>query len=72
MAVKFVGIVVIVLGALALSYGGFRFAYPDNVANVGPVHVSVQKHATVFVPPLLGVLAIGAGIAVLVANPRKA
>lgn len=69
---RIIGVVVIVAGVLALMYGGFRYAYPDNVANVGPVHVTVQKHSTVLIPPLFGVLAIGTGMALLATSARKA
>jgi hypothetical protein len=72
MSARIFGILIIVLGALALAYGGFRYAYRDNVANVGPVHVNVQKHETVFIPPLLGALAIAGGIALLATKERHA
>ncbi len=69
---KVIGIIVIVLGVLALTYGGFRYAYPDNVANVGPIHVNVERTNTVIVPPLIGALAVAAGIAILVTSAKKA
>jgi hypothetical protein len=71
MPAKLVALLLIAFGALGLMYGGFRFAYPDRVVDVGPVHVSVQKHKTVYVPPLLGGLALAGGIVVL-ATSRKA
>ena len=71
MTAKVIGIVVILLGVLALTYGGFRYAYPDNVANIGPVHVNVERHGTVFVPPLVGALAIAGGIGLLLVNRRR-
>lgn len=72
MTPKLIGIAAIVLGALALAYGGFTYAYPENVANLGPVHVNVQRHASVFVPPVLGAIVIAGGAALLLSSTRKA
>jgi hypothetical protein len=65
---KIAAILLIVLGALGLVVGGFRVAYPDKVIDAGPVEVSVTKHKTVLVPPILGGLALAAGVALLVAK----
>jgi hypothetical protein len=65
---KLAAIVLIVLGVLGLVVGGFRVAYPDKVIDAGPVEVSVTKHETVLVPPILGGLALAVGVALLVAK----
>lgn len=72
MSAKLLGIFTIVVGVAALVYGGFTFAYPDNVANIGPVHVTVQKHSSVLIPPLIGAVVVAGGIVLLVAAPKKA
>lgn len=72
MSSRIIGFVVIGAGVLALIYGGFRFAYPDNVVDVGSVHVSVQRHKTVYVPPILGALAIAGGAVLLAVGQRRA
>ena len=72
MTPKLIGLIAIVLGALALVYGGFTYAYPDNVATIGPMNVTVQRHASVFVPPLLGALTLAGGVALLLFAPKQA
>ena len=67
---RIAAIILIVLGVLGLLVGGFRIAYPDKVIDAGPVEVSVTKHKTVPLPPLLGGLALAAGVALLVAGKR--
>ena len=63
-------IILIVLGVLALLVGGFRVAYPDKVIDAGPVDVSVTKHKDVPIPPILGAVALAAGIGLILAGKR--
>ena len=68
---RLIGLIAIVLGALALVYGGFTYAYRDNVSKVGPMNVSVQRHSSVFVPPALGAVVLASGVALLLFSSRK-
>jgi uncharacterized membrane protein HdeD (DUF308 family) len=65
------GIVLIVLGVLALAYQGFTYTVPKREADVGPIHVSKDEHHTVALPPILGALALIGGLAVLVIDRRN-
>ena len=62
--------ILIVLGVLGLLVGGFRIAYPDKVIDAGPIEVSVTKHKTVPLPPILGGVALAVGVGLLVAGKR--
>ena len=68
---KIAGIVLVALGILGLVYGGFRIAYPDKVVDAGPVQISVTKHASFPIPPVLGAISIAAGVGLLVVGSRK-
>ena len=61
-----IGIVLIVLGALALAYQGFSYTTREKVIDVGPIKASVDKEHTVPLPPILGALAIAGGAVLLV------
>jgi hypothetical protein len=63
-------IILIVLGVLGLLVGGFRIAYPDKVVDAGPVEVSVTKHKEIPLPPILGAVALVAGVALLATGKR--
>jgi xanthosine utilization system XapX-like protein len=65
---KIAAILLIIIGVLGLVVGGFRVAYPDKVIDAGPVEVSVTKHKTVLVPPILGGVALAAGVVLLMAK----
>ena len=68
---KIAGIVLIVLGVLALAYGGFSYTREKKVIDLGPVQATTKTRETVPVPPLLGAAAIVGGIALVVVGARK-
>ena len=61
-----VGIILIVIGVIALAYGGFSFTTSEKVAEVGPLKVEKEKTRSVPLPPILGVLALIGGVGLLV------
>jgi hypothetical protein len=65
------GILLVVLGGLALAYQGFTYTHRENVMDVGPVHVSREDHDWVSIPPILGGLALAGGIVLLVVGANK-
>lgn len=65
------GIVLVVLGALALAYQGINYTRQEDVINVGPIHATKDSHERIPLPPLLGGLALAGGIALLVIGAKK-
>ena len=68
---RILGIVLIVLGALGLAYGGITYTRRRDTINVGPLSATVRQRETVPISPVLGGLAIVAGIGLLVAGGRR-
>ena len=58
---KTIAIIIIVLGALALLYGGFSYTKDTTVAKIGPLELSAKKQETVNVPVWAGVGAVVVG-----------
>jgi len=65
------GILLILLGGLALAYQGFNYTHRERVMDVGPMHVTREDHDRVSIPPILGGLALAGGIALLVVGGKK-
>ncbi len=65
------GILLIVLGGLALAYQGFTYTHQEKVLDVGPIHATAEKHDRVSIPPIFGGLALAGGIALLVFGVKK-
>jgi hypothetical protein len=60
---KLLGAVLLVLGILALAYGGFSYTKDTDKVDVGPIHVTVKDKETVNIPLWAGVgVAIVGGI----------
>lgn len=59
---KLVGIILIVLGILALAYQGFSYNQTEKDAQLGPVEIQHTETHTVPIPPLVGggIILVGA------------
>lgn len=68
---KSIGIVVLVLGILAMAYGGFSYTKDTTAVKLGPVELTVKEKQRVNVPLWAGVAASLAGGLMLVLGARK-
>ncbi|MBZ5694975.1 MAG: DUF3185 domain-containing protein [Acidobacteriia bacterium] len=69
--ISIAGILLIVLGALALAYQGITYTRQEKVIDVGPIHATADTQERIPIPPILGGLALVGGIALLVAGARE-
>jgi drug/metabolite transporter (DMT)-like permease len=67
---KAIGIVLIVIGVIALIYGGFTYTTQKKVLDVGPIQATKSENHTVPLPPILGALALIGGVVLLVTDKR--
>lgn len=67
------GILLIVVGVVALIYGGISYTSRETVIDIGPIHATADRERTLPLPPIAGVIAVAGGVALLVtANRRRA
>jgi hypothetical protein len=66
-----VGVVLIVLGLVALLYQGITYTTRETVIDVGPVHATADRQKTLPLPPLLGGAAVAGGVVLLIVGVRK-
>ena len=66
-----VGIVLIVLGVIALAYQGISYTTTEKVIDIGPLKVEAKKEKTIPLPPILGGVAVAAGVVLLIAGARR-
>ena len=66
-----IGIVLIVIGVIALAYGGITYTKREKVIDAGPLQVSADREKTIPLPPILGGLCLVGGIVLVLAGNRK-
>ena len=70
MTMRMLGIVLIVLGLVALLYGGISWTERKKVVDVGPIEVTREDHERLPVPPIVGGLLLTAGVVLVVVRRR--
>ena len=68
---KLLGIVFVILGVLALAYQGIRYTTQEKLIDIGPLKVTATEKKNIPLPPIVGGVAIVAGIALILADRRK-
>jgi hypothetical protein len=68
---RIVGLVLVVIGVVALLWGGVFWTDRDTVLDAGPIKVTTDEREGVRIPPILGGAALLAGILLVVLPDRK-
>ena len=66
-----VGVILIVLGAVALAYQGITYTSQEKVVDLGPLKVEAKKEKTIPLPPLLGALLLVGGVVLVAVSARR-
>ena len=69
--ISWVGIVLIVLGALVFAYQGINYTREKKVLDVGSVHLTTETHERIPIPPIVGGLALVGGVVLLVMGAKS-
>ena len=65
------GIALIVLGVIALAYQGISYTTREKIIDVGPLKATVDRQKTIPLSPVLGGVALAAGIVLLMVGKRS-
>lgn len=65
-----VGLILIVLGLVGVAYGGITYTRHREVVNAGPIQITAKEQHTIPISPIVGGVAIVAGVALIVAVKR--
>ena len=66
-----VGIVLIVLGIVALSYQRITYTSEEKIAEIGPLKATAEREKSIPLPPVLGGLALLVGAGMVFVGYRK-
>jgi uncharacterized membrane protein len=66
-----IGIILIVIGIVALAYQGITYTTREKVVDIGPIQMTAEKTKTLPLPPIVGGIALVGGIVLLVMGNKK-
>ncbi|MFO1058525.1 MAG: hypothetical protein U1E53_16350 [Dongiaceae bacterium] len=67
-----IGVILILIGIVALAFQTISFTTKEQVAKVGPIEATTENQHNVALPPILGVVAIVIGGGLVFAGRRRA
>jgi hypothetical protein len=69
--VTLVGILLVILGALALAYQGISYTRQEKILDIGPIHATAETQKRIPLPPILGGVMLVGGIGLLYMGGRQ-
>ena len=66
-----VGIILIIVGIVALAYQGISYTTKDKVVDLGPLKVEAKREKTIPLPPIVGIAALVGGVVLVAVSARK-
>ena len=70
--VRTVGLLLIILGAIALIWGGITYTRREEVVDIGPIEIEAEEKERIPLPPILGAIALVGGIVLMASAGRRA
>jgi drug/metabolite transporter (DMT)-like permease len=67
----FLGITLIVIGVMALTYHGITYTTREKVLQIGPIEATQEVKKTIPLPPFLGGLLLVGGVVLVILAARR-
>jgi hypothetical protein len=68
---RIAGIILIIVGAIGVIYGGITYTRRRDTVSIGPLSATVSERKTLPISPVVSGVALIAGIGLLVASGRR-
>ena len=69
--IMLMGIVLIILGVIALTYHGITYTTREKVLQIGPLEATKKTEKSIPLPPLLGGVVLAGGIVLVIMGAKK-
>jgi UDP-N-acetylmuramyl pentapeptide phosphotransferase/UDP-N-acetylglucosamine-1-phosphate transferase len=70
-AARIAGVILIVVGLIGLIWGGISWTEEKTVVDIGPIEARAEEQKTIPITPVVGGIALVAGIVLLVVPGRR-
>lgn len=64
-------VILILVGVLMLAYQTFTYTKDRDVIDIGPIEAKIEEKETIAFPPILGIMALGIGVVLLLRGRRS-
>jgi UDP-N-acetylmuramyl pentapeptide phosphotransferase/UDP-N-acetylglucosamine-1-phosphate transferase len=70
-AARIAGVILIVIGLIGLVWGGISWTEEETLVDIGPIEARAEQEKTIPITPIVGGIALVAGIVLLVIPSRR-
>ncbi|MBK9256707.1 MAG: hypothetical protein IPM42_14560 [Saprospiraceae bacterium] len=67
---KSIGIVLVIIGILMLTYTGFNYVTTEKIVDIGPLQVETKKNNFVKLSPVIGAVLLIGGLFMIVKGKK--
>ncbi len=67
---KLIGIILIIVGVVALALGGINYTKREKVLEIGPLTATTETQKRIPLSPIVGIAALVGGVALVAAGAR--
>lgn len=64
-------VVLIIIGVIMIIYTGFNYVTTENVVDLGPIKINAEKNHPVQWSPIVGVVLLVGGIAIMLISKKS-
>jgi len=70
-AARIAGVILIVIGLIGLIWGGISWTEEETLVDIGPIEARAEEQKSIPITPIVGGIALIAGIVLLVVPSRR-
>ena len=70
-AARIAGVILIVIGLIGLIWGGISWTEEETLVDIGPIEARAEEERSIPITPIVGGIALVAGIVLLVVPSRR-
>lgn len=68
---RILGIILIVVGLVGIVFGGIQYDRKKTAVELGPIDLKVTERKSIPVPPIIGAVALVAGVTLMFVGGRR-